>query len=187
MSTQMRMLLFALLVAPLTRLVTFRPCHEPAVGCGCGQNDLFWVVLCKAAAVMVKRQGHLRLFPSAPTIRKGPWRASLIWGLITILAVPPVLLLAMPLLMMFDAPGSSENLWTRLILTGVLILPLLCALIPLLLWALYGLGSNWPHARPWLRRVGHGMHALPLLSPFTVVVGVIGLQLQCGGSFNCLP
>lgn len=137
--------------------------------------------------MMVKHQGPLRLHPSALWMRKGPWRASLIWGLITILAVPPVLLLAVPLLMMFDAPGSSGNPWPWLILTGVLILPLLCALIPLLLWVLYGLGSFWPHARPWLRRVGHGLHALPLLSPLTVLVGVIGLELQCRGSFNCHP
>ena len=136
---------------------------------------------------MVKHQGHLRLHPSAQLIRKGPWRASLIWRLITILSVPPVLLLGLPLVMMFDAPGSSGNLWPWLILTGVLILPPLCVLIPLLLWVLYGLGHFWPHARPWLRRWGHGLHALPLLSPLTVLVGLIGLEVQCHGNFNCHP
>lgn len=119
-------------------------------------------------------------------IRQGPWRASLIWAVLTLLAAP-VWLLSLPLVMMFDAPGSSENPWLWLILSGVFSLPLLCALTPLLLWLLYGLGSAWPRARRRLSCLGHAAHALPLLSPFTVVVAVIGLQLFCGGNFACHP
>ncbi len=96
-----------------------------------------------------------------------------------------VWLLALPLMMMFDALGSSENPWLWMILIGVFSLPLLCALNPLLLWLLYGLGSAWPLSRPWLRRLVHGLQTMPLVSPLAVLVGVIGLQLQCGDNFNC--
>jgi hypothetical protein len=133
---------------------------------------------------MVMDRAILGLQPLAKWIRLDPWRASLIWGLITVLALS-VWLLGLPLLMMFDSPGSSENPWLWMILYGVFSLPLLCALTPLLLWLLYGLGCSLPHSRHWLRRLGYGLQALPLLSPLTVLVGVIGLELRCSGSFNC--
>jgi hypothetical protein len=119
-------------------------------------------------------------------IRQGPWRASLIWAVATVLTTP-VWLMSLPLVMVFDAPGSSENPWLWLMLSGILGLPLLCALTPLLLWLLYGLGGAWPLARPRLRCLGHSAHALPMFSPFTVVVSLIGLQLFCGGNFACHP
>jgi hypothetical protein len=172
------------LVVPLTVLITFRLGHESPDGSGEGRNDLLWIGLSKAIAVMVEHRAPRVLYPWAKWMLQGPWRASLIWGLFTVLAAS-VWLLGLPLLMMFDSPGSSENPWLWIILLGVFSLPLLCALTPLLLWVLYGLGSVMPKSRPWLRRLGHGLQALPLLSPLTVLVGVIGLQLQCGGSFDC--
>lgn len=120
-----------------------------------------------------------------PWIRQGPWRATLIWSLLTVLAAS-VWLLGLPLLMVFDSPGSERNPWLWLLLSGVFSLPLLCALTLGLLWLLYGLGCAWPQSRPWLRRLGHGAHLLPLLSPFTVLVSVLALQLLCGGQFDCL-
>lgn len=124
------------------------------------------------------------LAPLAGWIRRGPWRATLGWAVLTALSTL-VWLLGLPLVMMFDAPGSAENPWLWMILLGVFSLPVLCTLTPTLLWLLYALGRLWPGAIPWLRRLGHGCHALPLLSPLSVLVGIIGLQLQCSGDFSC--
>lgn len=117
-------------------------------------------------------------------LRGGPWRATVIWALCTLLSAS-LWLLAVPLVMVFDAPGSEQNPWLWLLVIGVLSLPLLCALTPALLWGVYGLGCAAPLWRPWLRGLGHGLQALPLVSPLSALVGLIGLQLFCGGRFDC--
>ena len=117
--------------------------------------------------------------------RSGPWRASLIWGLLTALAAVTVLPMSLMLLMAFDAPGSTENPWLWLLLLGAFSFVPLCALVPLLLWLLYALGMGMPSRRRSIRRLGHGTHLLPFLSPLMMLLAAVGLQLTCGGQFVC--
>ena len=118
-------------------------------------------------------------------LRGGPWRASLLWGLLTALAAVTVLPMSLMLLMVFDAPGAMGNPWLWLLLIGAFCFVPLCALVPLLLWLLYALGMAMPPRRRSIRRLGHGMHLLPLLSPLTMLLAAVGLQVACGGQFVC--
>ena len=117
--------------------------------------------------------------------RGGPWRATVLWALITAAAAVTVLPMSLMLFMVFDAPGSEQIPWLWMLLIGAFSFVPLCGLVPLLLWLLYGLGLVWPGRRCTLRRLGHGLHLLPLLSPLTMLVAVVGLQLACRGHFTC--
>lgn len=102
-------------------------------------------------------------------------------------------LLAMPAMMsvmMFDAPGSEEVIWTQLAAFGMLVSPVVLvgaaflAFGPLLLSA-YGMAREQV---TWVRvgLLGSGLIlALPLLDLLAVVVGFVGLEIYCDGTFSC--
>jgi uncharacterized BrkB/YihY/UPF0761 family membrane protein len=125
---------------------------------------------------------------SATRRPKRRWLATVLWVLITaITAITAVTVLPMSLMlvMVFDAPSSTQVPWLWMLLIGALSFVPLCALVPLLLWLLYGLGLAMPARRRSIRRLGHGLHLLPLLSPLTMLMAVLGLEWACRGQFTC--
>lgn len=130
-------------------------------------------------------KGPFATSPWCSLWRGGPWCATLLWILITVLAAVTVLPMSLMLFMVFDAPGSEEVSWLWMLLMGSFSFVPLCGLVPLLLWLLYGLGLAWPARRCSLRRLGHCLHLLPMLSPLTMLVAVVGLHLACQGQFTC--
>jgi hypothetical protein len=75
--------------------------------------------------------------------------------------------------MMFDAPGSDENIFTQFLFFSVLAFPLLCLLGGILPWVFK------PHPKPtWL----YGLRGLAIGLLF---LSVVLLSVQCGGDFAC--
>ncbi|MEQ9346721.1 MAG: hypothetical protein RIG26_09790 [Thalassospira sp.] len=95
---------------------------------------------------------------------------------LTILSVLAALM-SMPLVMfspmMFDAPGSDNNALTQLLFYSVLAFPALCLAGGILPWMF----RRHPQSI-WL-------YALGGLAVGMLVIAIVLLEIQCGGSFSC--
>ena len=95
---------------------------------------------------------------------------------LTILSVLAAVM-SMPLVMfspmMFDAPGSDENIYTQFLFFSVLAFPVLCLLGGILPWIF----KRHPKSI-WL-------YWLSGLAIALIVVAAALLELQCGGDFSC--
>ena len=75
--------------------------------------------------------------------------------------------------MMFDAPGSDENVLTQFLFFSVLAFPVLCLMGGILPWVF----KRHPKSI-WLSGLS-GLARTQLLLPITLI------QTQCGGNFAC--
>lgn len=93
--------------------------------------------------------------------------------ILTVLAA----LMSMPMVMfspmMFDAPGSDENVLTQFLFFSVLAFPVLCLMGGILPWIF----KRHPKSI-WL----YGLSGLAIA---LIVVAAALLELQCGGDFSC--
>lgn len=87
--------------------------------------------------------------------------------------------------MLFDAPGSENVVWTRLLFASVASAPALCIVSVIGSWIVWLVTRSWEPGRGSALR--GAMAALPLLSVLFVVIAAVLLQVNCGGSFSCKP
>jgi len=108
-------------------------------------------------------------------IRAMPHKKGLRIGL-TILTVLAALM-SMPMVMfspmMFDAPGSDENVLTQFLFFSVLAFPVLCLMGGILPWVF----KRHPNSI-WL----YGLSGLALTQ---LLLAITLIQTQCGGNFSC--
>lgn len=113
--------------------------------------------------------------PTAAIIATAVWGPGLFVGLfMTAMSV-----------MLFDAPGSQDVVWTKLLFAAIASGPALCVVSVLGSWLAWGVTRRWEPARGAVAR--GVLAALPLLSVVLVVIAVVLLQVNCGGSFSCRP
>ncbi len=93
--------------------------------------------------------------------------------ILTVLAA----LMSMPMVMfspmMFDAPGSDENVLTQFLFFSVLAFPVLCLMGGILPWVF----KRHPNSI-WL----YGLSGLALTQ---LLLAITLIQTQCGGNFSC--
>ena len=117
----------------------------------------------------------------APTMRPAILMPLGIGALIWISASGLGLLPLMFSPMLFDAPGSTSNQWVLGMLGGLFALPVLTVLS-----VLASLFLVYRESRATVdKRIAWAVALLPGLGPLIFVVSIIGLQIFCGGSFNC--
>lgn len=97
---------------------------------------------------------------------------------------------AMMSVMMFDAPGSDEVIWTQLLAFGFLTLPVMLlvgammACVPAAS-SVFGLVRRKEAWTAWSFVATLVCFALPLVNVVLITVGGIGLDVYCDGNFNC--
>lgn len=111
---------------------------------------------------------------------------AVVWLILAALSALP----AMFSVMMFDAPGSEEVVWTQLAAYGMLAMPVVTLGATVIAGVAIGVG--WmAHTKQNVRQArGATMLAcallmLPALNLAVVVTGFVGLQVVCDGSFSC--
>ena len=97
---------------------------------------------------------------------------TIIWWLTAI----PGVGMAMMAPMMFDAPGSQNNLMVVALAVSVFTYPVAAILAPILAWVAYGL--SWPRAA-WI------LILAPLLPMAAVFISFAVLEFGCGGMLSC--
>ncbi|MFT3709733.1 MAG: hypothetical protein QM817_19060 [Archangium sp.] len=111
--------------------------------------------------------------PTVALIATGVWGAGFVLGL---------LMTAMSV-MLFDAPGSENVVWTQLLFASVASAPVLCVLSVIGSWVAWLVTRNQEAGRGRVLRASIAL--LPLLSVVFVVIASVLLQVKCGGSFSC--
>ncbi|MEY3014011.1 MAG: hypothetical protein RIT45_2746 [Pseudomonadota bacterium] len=108
--------------------------------------------------------------------------ASVVWTLASMASLLPILFSPM----MFDAPGSENNVWLNLSFYSLLSFPVLSVLAVAGSWVVWSKTQHWPAQRAsrgrWIQ-VGVGL--LPMISVLLFSLGFLMIEVLCDGSFGC--
>ncbi len=100
-----------------------------------------------------------------------------VWGSVSFFCLGLLLFSAM----LFDAPGSEDNPWLWCMVGALAATPALSVLTAIVSVAALVMEAR----RPWPAWVIYAAALAPALGGLLFVVGIVGINVACDGSFSC--